>query len=219
MVAVVHCARHAWGESGTPSPDLTLPPATVAEAQPDSDAEATWFFSASAFGYIVPDGRDYVQPTLTADRDWLHLEARYNYEALETGSLWVGYNFAGGKTLTWEFTPILGGVFGHTSGIAPGFEGTLGWWKLELYSEGEYVFDTDRSSDSFLYNWTELALSPVDWFRLGIAAQRTQAYKADRDVERGLLVGFSYAPVDLATYVFDLDTNRPTVIVALGLEF
>ena len=59
-----------------------------------------WEFSASAYTYFVPDSDesdDYVQPTFTADRGWLHLEARYNYEALDTGSAWLGFNFAGGK--------------------------------------------------------------------------------------------------------------------------
>ena len=37
---------------------------------------------------------------------------------------------------------MLGGVFGETTGVAPGYKGSLSWWKLELYSEGEYVFDT-----------------------------------------------------------------------------
>ena len=46
---------------------------------------------------------------------------------------------------------MLGGVFGNTTGIAPGYKGSLSWWKLELYSEGEYVFDTGDSSDSFFY--------------------------------------------------------------------
>jgi hypothetical protein len=59
---------------------------------------------------------------LTADRGWLHLETRYNYENLETGSAWVGYNFSGGEKLKWEFTPMLGGVFGNTTGVAPGYE-------------------------------------------------------------------------------------------------
>ena len=97
-----------------------------------------------------------MQPTVTFDRDWLHLEARYNYENLDTGSAWVGYNFSGGEKLAWEFTPMLGGVFGNTTGIAPGYKGSLSWWKLELYSEGEYVFDTGDSSESFFYTWSEL---------------------------------------------------------------
>ena len=90
--------------------------------------EKAWSFSVSAYTYIVPDSREYVQPTFAADRGWLHLEARYNYEALDTGSAWVGYNFSGGEKLAWEFTPLLGGVFGDTTGVAPGYEATLSWW-------------------------------------------------------------------------------------------
>jgi len=37
-----------------------------------------WAFSASAMTYFIPDDRNYVQPTITADRGRLHFEARYN---------------------------------------------------------------------------------------------------------------------------------------------
>jgi len=106
----------------------------------ENEAEPNWSFSASAYAYFVPDSREYVQPTFAANRGWLHLEARYNYEDLETGSTWMGYNFGGGEKLAWEFTPMLGGVFGNTTGIAPGYKGSLSWWRLELYSESEYIF-------------------------------------------------------------------------------
>ena len=88
-------------------------------------AEKTWSFSASAYTYIVPDSREYVQPTFTADRGWLHLEARYNYEGLDSGSAWIGYNFSVGEKLSLAFTPMLGGVFGDTTGVAPGYKYTL----------------------------------------------------------------------------------------------
>ena len=179
----------------------------------------TWAFSASAYTYFVPDSRNYVQPTVTADRRWLHLEARCNYEGMDTGSAWGGYNFHVGERLSLDFTPMLGGVFGRTTGIAPGYRGTLSWWKLELYSEGEYVFDTGDRSASFFYSWSELSLSPAEWFRLGVAAQRTRAYESDRDVQRGFLVGFSYEPVDLAAYVFNPDKDKPTVVVAVVLNY
>ena len=118
-----------------------------------------------------------MQPTIRADRGWLHLEARYNYEALDTGSAWIGYNFSVGEKLNLEFTPMLGAVFGKTTGVAPGYEFTLSWRKLQLYSEGEYVFDTGDSAASFFYKWSELTLAPVDWFRFGLVVQRTKVYK------------------------------------------
>ena len=50
----------------------------VALASNDARAQSSdiWTFSAFAYTYIVPDDRDYVQPSFTADRAWLHLEAR-----------------------------------------------------------------------------------------------------------------------------------------------
>ena len=178
-----------------------------------------WSFSAAVSGYLVPDSRDYVQPTVTADRDWLHLEARYNYEALDTGSVWIGYNVHVGDQLSLDFTPMLGGVFGDTAGVAPGGEITLRWWKLQLYSEGEYVFDRRDSSGSFFYTWSELSLAPVDWFRFGLVVQRTKVYQTDFDLQRGLLLGFSSRRVDFTTYVFNPDAHRPTVVLAVGLNF
>src|SRR6266480_1619120 len=108
-------------------------------------AEKAWSFSASVSTYIVPNDQEYVQPTLTADRGWLHLETRYNYENLETGSAWVGYNFSGGKKLEWEFTPMLGRLFGNTSVIAPGYDFSLAYCNSDLSSEGEFVLDVTTS--------------------------------------------------------------------------
>jgi hypothetical protein len=189
-------------------------PAAIEESE-----ESKWSFSVAAYTYIVPDSREYVQPTITADRGWLHLEARYNYEAQETGSAWIGYNFSGGDKLAWEFTPMIGGVFGETMGVAPGYKGSLSWWKLNLYSEGEYVVDAREISDSFFYNWSEFTLSPVEWFRFGIVTQRTRLYETDREVQRGLLVGFTYKKVDLTGYIFNPDESKPVYVISVALNF
>ena len=213
-VAMVLCACRASGQATTNAPVATNSPQPAIE-----EGAKKWSSSASASTYLVPDSHDYVQPTITADRNWLHLEARYNYEALDTGSAWVGYNFSGGKKLAWAVTPMLGGVFGDTAGIAPGYTGSLGWWKLELYSEGEYVCNTRDSSGSFFYNWSELTVAPVDWLKLGMVTQRTLTYQTDRDIQRGFLVGLSYKQVSLTTYVFNPDDSKPTVVLAVGVTF
>lgn len=209
-------AVSARGQSapGDGSSTTNAPGPAVEETPP-----RPWSYSASVYTYLVPESGDYAQPTVTVDRDWLHLEARYNYEALKTGSAWLGYNFAGGETLAWELSPMLGGVFGDVNGIAPGYKGSLSWWKLELYSEGEYVFDVGQWSESFFYNWSELSLAPVEWFRFGLATQRTHVYGTERDIQRGLLAGVSWKALELTTYVFNPDDNRPTVVVAVGASF
>ena len=94
--ALAQTTANAPASQGTSTPPVT-------SEEPDDKA---WSFSASAYTYLSPGSADYVQPTFTADRGWLHLEARYNYEALDTGSAWVGDNFSGGEKLAWEFTPM-----------------------------------------------------------------------------------------------------------------
>jgi hypothetical protein len=185
----------------------------------DQNEKVEWSFSAATYVFFVPDDSNYAQPTFTADRDWLHLEARYNYEDHETGSLWLGYNFSGGDKVAWELTPMVGGVFGNTSGLAPAYKGSLSWWKLEFASEGEYVFDVKDSSDSFFYNWSELTIAPAEWWRIGLVTQRTRVYATARDVQRGLLVGFTYKAVDSTVYVLNPDDSKPIVAVAVTVGF
>jgi hypothetical protein len=179
----------------------------------------TWSLSASVYAYFVPDDRDYVQPTFAADRGRLHLEARYNYEAHKTGSLWAGYNFSVGNKLTFGFTPMLGAVFGDTNGVAPGYEMTLSWRKLEFYSESEYVFAPADHSENFGYTWSQVTLAPVDWFQFGLVAQRTRAYQTDLDVQRGLLLGFSWKRANLGVYLFNPDRDQPTWVFSVTVNF
>jgi hypothetical protein len=195
------------------------PAAPTPAPVPPGDVETpAWSFGLSVYTYSVPDDREYVQPTFTADRDWLHLELRYNYEALDTGSAWVGYNFSFGEELTFEVTPMLGGVFGDTQGVAPGYKATLGWKRFEFYSEGEYLFDTEDSSDNFFYNWSQLTFAPTDNFRFGIVTQRTLLYQGEHEIERGLLVGIAGKNWDVTAHVFDLDAE-PVFVLSFGTGF
>ena len=184
-------------------------------AQTDNESGREWSLSASVYTYLLPDDVNYAQPTISSDVEWFHVEGRYNYEALHTGSVWAGVNTGGGEKITWEFTPMLGGIFGDLSGAAAGYKGSLGWGKLSLYSEGEFVFDSGESSDSFFYNWSEITYAPSDWFRTGIVAQRTRVYQTERDIQRGVLVGLTFKNFDAATYVFNPDDSAPIVVLSV----
>ena len=194
-------------------------PPNAAQAGSSEASAKQWAFSLTADGYIVPHRSFYVNPNFTADRGWLHLEARYNYEDQETGSLWVGYNFSYGKKLELQVTPMIGGVIGRTAGVAPGCEASLSYKKIELTTQGEYVFDVKNSAGDFFYSWSELTYSPRDWITAGLVAQKTKAYQTPLDVQRGVLVSFSHKNVHFTTYVFDLGWTDPTVVLELGYKF
>src|SRR5271156_1053893 len=178
-----------------------------------------WDFNLSLNGYLVSHGQSYFSPTFTADRDTLHLEARYNYEAQQTGSLWIGYNLSVGKKLVLEATPMIGGVFGNVNGIAPGVEVTVTYKKLQLYSANEYIFDTGTKAGNFFYTWTQLTYSPVPWFMAGYVVQRTRAYSTALDIQRGLLVQVTHKKVTFSTQIFNMGETDPVVALALGYSF
>jgi hypothetical protein len=196
---------------------LQLEPKEPAEME--TEPTDSFAYDLSSYAYFVPDDQNYVSAIFTADRNWLHLEGRYNYEDIDSGSAWVGYNFSIGSKIVFDATPMLGGVFGSLHGIAPGWELTLSFWKIEIYSENEYVFDLDDSTGNFFYNWSEVTYSPLDWLQVGIVLQRTKAYETDLDVQRGLLAGFSYKILNFTAYVFNPGWDKPTVSLAAGVSF
>jgi hypothetical protein len=164
-----------------------------------------WDFSVTGYYYALEDQSDYLSVIATADREALHLEARYNYEALDSGSVFAGWNFSGGNALTWELTPIFGAVFGAKQGIAPGFEASVAHGIVDFYIEAEYMHDFEVQEDSFTYAWSELGFSPLEWLRFGIVGQRSRAYHSDRDIQRGGFAQITYDKVTLGTYVFNPD--------------
>jgi hypothetical protein len=203
---------------------LALSPAVLAaqeeaEATPPAEEESGWEFNAGIYGYFPPEDTYYGQPTVMADHGALHLEARGNYEGLDTGSVWVGWNFGFGDKLRLDATLMAGGVFGDFTGVAPGYELTVTWGGFELYSEGEWVFDTENTDDDFFYNWAQLGFSPLDWLSFGFASQRTRTYRTGLDVQRGPFIGFSYKILSLAVFVFNPGHETPTVVTSFAVSF
>lgn len=195
-----------------------LPGAALAQAVPGSTDKEPWALNLTLDGDALPDQDGYACPNFSTDRDWLHLEARYNYENLRTGSLWVGYNFSAGENLVLNVTPMIGGVFGRTNGIAPGCEASLTYKKIELSVSNEYVFDTSRESGSFYYSWPQFTYSPLEWLHVGLVAQRTKAYHTDLDTQRGFFVGFSHKKVKFTRFIFNAGWTDPTAILEVTSE-
>jgi hypothetical protein len=170
--------------------------------------------------YFPPDEDNFLLVIATADRGPLHLEARYNYEALDTGALFAGWTFSGGDKLTYELTPMLGAVFGDTQGIAPGFEASLAYGIADFYIEAEYLRDSENHEDSYTYAWSELGFSPLEWLRFGLVGQRTRVYSSDLDIQRGGFAQAILGKVTLGLYVFNPDDSADRVsILSLGAEF
>ena len=195
-------------------------PATIAPLEATGETEETkWEYSLSIATYLAQHARDYANPNFTADHDWLHLEARYQYEAVKTGSLWLGYNFSFGEKLAVEATPMIGGVFGDITGVAPGYAISASYKSIEFFTQGEYFFDAAIHAGDFLYTWSELSYAPADWLRVGLVVDRTKALGSSIDIRRGPLIGFKYKKVDLTSYWLSPGTRDGTFIFSVTVNF
>lgn len=193
--------------------------ANESSKQIEAPAENFWTGSVSVSTYLAQHSRDFANPVFIADHNWLHLEARYNYEALKTGSLWLGYNFTTGEKLEITAVPMLGFAFGDTTGIAPGYSLSFAYGAVEFFTQGEYLFDAGTQAGNFFYTWSELSYSPVDWFRFGLVLDRTKSYGSDFDIRRGPLLGFSHGNLDFTTYWLNPGLQDATFIFAVTLNY
>ena len=178
-----------------------------------------WEWGPSVLYYVLRDEPDFLQPTLTLDRGALHLEARYNYEDRETGSAFVGWNLSVGEELRFGVTPMIGGVFGRTNGIAPALTLTLEWGPLALWSQGEYVFDLGDASASFFYSWSEFSVTGPEWLRVGLVLQRTKVFETTTEVQGGPLVGVTVWKLSATAYLFAPGQDDQFTVVAIAGSF
>ena len=189
---------------------------------PDSLAYAekeTWSFSTTAYYYFVPDNQNLLSLLGYADYKSLHLEARYNYEALHTGSVFAGWRLETGEKLLFAATPMFGFLFGQTTGVAPGLELELSYKAFDFYSETEWVADFSGGENNYLYTWLELAATPFKNFRTGISAQRARIYHTDFDMQRGFLAEYSFWKLTAGVYYFDPFAPGNFLIFSLKLGF
>ncbi len=186
----------------------------LASAQKDS----SWSFDASANFYFFTD--DFILlPVFAANKNHLHLEARYNYEDLETFSVWGGYNFYGGEKLEYFVTPMLGAVVGNSNGIAPGLEFDLTLGSFNLYSESEYLIEFSGTENHFFYMWTDISYAPTDWLWVGMSSQRTRLYQTEVEFQHGLLLGGGWKSMEATAYLYNFHIKEPFFMLSLAFGF
>jgi len=183
----------------------------------DTLSESKWHHNLETDFYIWKDDFIFL-PIYSADKDWLHLEARYNYEDINTFSAWFGYNFMGGNKFQYTITPMLGGILGNTNGMAPGLELDFQYYGFEWSSQSEYVFDFKGMDNNFFYNWTDFTYSPLDWLWFGLSLQRTRLYQTDLELQYGLMAGGGYKWFGLTGYLYNLGSDDPYLILSLTIN-
>lgn len=198
---------------------LLFAPATRALADSAADGVPAISGSVTGYYYAMRDQSDFGVGVASLNRDTLHVEARYNYEAMHSASIFAGWNFSAGETLTFAVTPLIGVLFGDVRGVIPGLEASVAYGDVDGYIEAEYVHDLRNRSDSYFYAWSEVGWKPAHWLRIGLVGQRSQDVNNGRDFQRGAFVQLMFGKVTLGFYGFNPDSGSRYGIFSLGAQF
>lgn len=150
-------------------------------------------------------------------KNW-YAEARYNYEDLQTFSLFLGKAFKGDQALTWSLVPLVGGSVGRFNGLSTGLNIDLEYDKFYFSAQSQYSVSTSVYKNQFLYSWSEVGYQSLRWLYAGVSLQHTADRIEGNILDPGVLIGFTFNKVTIPVYSFVPFNKERYFIVGLNIE-
>ena len=189
-------------------------------AQKEDDSVKNWSGNIAAYYYYIPGEK--VPPTITAYADYkaLHFETRFNYEDINSVSLFAGHTYEKDKgDLSISVTPMFGVLVGRTDGVLPGLEFEIDKSIFKLYSENEYLLSFAGKHGDFFYSWSQLSTSTIKNLSLGLAAQTLRFYQTDFDIQKGFYGEYTTGKFLLDGYYFNPFSKFSFYSIAVNFNF
>jgi hypothetical protein len=144
-----------------------------------------------------------------------YAEGRYNYEALNTFSFYMGRTFAKESVISYSVSPMAGAVMGDFNGGSVGANIGLSYKNFYIYSQPQYSFSLENAINNFIYSWTDITYSPTSWLSAGISLQHTKPYQDKGYMQNGFVVELAVRKFTFPMYIFNpLNKSRSFVVGA-----
>ena len=143
---------------------------------------------------------------------------RYNYEDINTLSVYGGKNFNNGTAFRTDLTPMIGFSAGLFNGVSLALNADAEWKGLYISTQSQYSLPVKSNSAAFYYNWTELGFYVTEFFFTGITIQSTRT-KEKMETEPGFAAGLDFKWFSIPVYFFKPLTAEPYLIVGVNMGF
>ncbi len=140
-----------------------------------------------------------------------YLEGRYNYENINTFSLYVGRSISYNNKVYFDFIPMIGGVIGKTNGISPGFNFQLDYKNFSTFTEFQYTIDLKNTYNSFFWDWTRFSFNIFKYVNIGGAIQILDEDIGNLSFKVGPMIGFIYKKFEFEFYTYNFWERYPTL--------
>jgi len=143
-----------------------------------------------------------------------YFEARGNYEAINSASLYLGKTFDKKGLISYSVTPMAGLVTGSFNGGSVGADVALDYKKISFSSQSQYTFAIKNPARNFTYSWSDLTYQLKGWMAAGVSLQQTRGV-----LEKGILLTGVYKNWSLPLYVFNPETCKRYFVLGLIVEW
>jgi hypothetical protein len=146
-----------------------------------------------------------------------YTELRYNYEEVNTFSMYMGKTFLMGAKKNLSITPMLGWSAGEFEGVTLSGRSAIEWGDFFVSTEAQYSKSLNTTSASFIFSWTEAGISLGKNFFTGLSLQTTME-KDIKSIEPGFLMGFETGKLCVPVYFFNPFSTRSYIIIGINYE-
>lgn len=151
-------------------------------------------------------------------KNW-YMEGRYNYEALNTMSVYAGKTFEKKSVVSYAASPIVGAVIGKFNGGSVGLNSEADYKKYSFSSQLQYTFSMQSKTENFIYSWSDFSYQPLSNFFTGFSLQQTNIYKEQCKWEKGVFVKALFNKWTIPVYVFSPQSKERFFVLGLSCSW
>ncbi len=151
-------------------------------------------------------------------KNW-YIEGRYNYEALNTMSVYAGKTFGKKAAISYSASPVIGAVIGRFNGGSIGVNSEADYKKYFFSSQLQYTFSIKNKTENFLYNWSDFSYRALSNIYAGFSVQQINLYKERCKLEKGFFVKASFNNWAIPLYIFSPSSKERYFVLGLNTNW
>lgn len=153
-----------------------------------------------------------------SSKNW-YAEGRFNYEAINTLSLYGGKTFEKTALISYSATPIVGVVLGQMNGGSVGLNLEMDYEKFNFNTQSQYTFSAQQRTNNFIYSWSDLTYQFFEKFAMGASLQQTKLYQVNGAFERGVLLKTGFKNWVFPLYIFRPETSERYFVLGINYQW
>ena len=160
--------------------------------------------------YYIGREKTFYMATVVTDHaanDW-YIEGRYNYDAINAVSAYLGKTFEKKALISYSITPMAGLIGGRLNGGSVGANVAFDCKGLSFASQSQYTISVQNKATNFIYSLSELTYHFREFLSAGVSLQQTAIYRAGGTPEKGILIRAELKKFSFPLYIFNPSTNE-----------